>query len=113
MSVQPPERRRRHLMDPANPQRPQPGGMSMTQVQKWVASSLVVTTLLHLVVGLVAAAAIFEDERVAAKVVMLMIAGAFGVICVVAAFAIHQRPLLSPWLVVGLVPAAIGAYWVF
>ena len=104
--------RRRHLMDPDNPRPAPSGSMSLSQVQKWVMSVLVVTTILHLVVGLVAAAAVVGD-RLDAEIGLLLIAGAFGVLGIGAALAIHQRPLLSPWLLLGVVPAAIGTYFVF
>ena len=107
-----PVARRRHLMDPDNPRPARSGSMSLTQVQKWVMSVLVVTTILHLVVGLVAAAAVVGD-RPDAEIGLLLIAGAFGVLGIGAALAIHQRPLLSPWLLLGVVPAAIGTYFVF
>ena len=37
-----------------------------------------------------------------------MIAGAFGVLAVAAGLAIHKRPLLTPWLLLGLLPALVG-----
>ncbi len=113
MSDPTPAPRRRHLMDPDNPRPAQRGSMSLSSVQRWVMSSLAVTTILHLVVGLVVAAAVVEDDRLDAEIGLLLIAGAFGVLGVAAALAIHQRSLLSPWLVLGLIPAAIGSYFVF
>ncbi|RYP85494.1 hypothetical protein EKO23_12070 [Nocardioides guangzhouensis] len=113
MSEPAPVKRRRHLMDPANPRRSSPGGMSLTQVQKWVMSTLAVTTILHLVVGLVVAAAVVDEDRLDAQVGLLIIAGAFGVLSVAAARAIHQKPLLTPWLALGAVPALVGIPFVF
>ena len=113
MSDPKPVVRRRHLMDPDNPRPAPSGSMSLSQVQKWVMSVLVVTTILHLVVGLVAAAAVVDDDRLDAEIGLLIIAGAFGVLGIAAALAIHQKPLLSPWLLLGLIPAALGTYFVF
>jgi hypothetical protein len=113
MSDPKPVARRRHLMDPDNPRPAQSGSMSLSQVQKWVMSALVVTTILHLVVGLVAAAAVVGDDRLDAEIGLLLIAGAFGVLGIGAALAIHEKSLLSPWLLLGVIPAAIGSYFVF
>ena len=102
--------RRKHLMDPANP-RPQASrqSMSMTSVQRWVMSVLAVTTIGHFAAGLVVAA-IFLDRGTGSQVGLDLIAGAVGVLGVAAGFMIHQRSPLTPWLLAGLVPAAIGLY---
>ena len=85
--------------------------MSLGLVQRWVLSSLAATTILHLSVGLVVAAA-FAD-RLDAQVGLLVIGAAFGVIAFVAALIIHQHRLVSPWLLLGLAPSVIGAFYVF
>ena len=36
-----------------------------------------------------------------------------GVMAVVLARAIHSKPLLSPWLLVGLLPGLVGAWFSF
>jgi hypothetical protein len=113
MSNPAPVKRPRHLMDPDNPRRPSSGGMSLTQVQKWVLSSLAVTTILHLAVGLIVAAVAVEDGRTDAQVGLLVISGAFGVLAVAAGIAIHGRRLLTPWLLLGLIPAVVGIPLVF
>ena len=102
---------RRHLMDPANPRRQNREPMSLGTVQKWVLSTLAATTIMHLAVGLVVAAA-FSDT-LDARIGLLAIAGAFGVLAMVAALLIHQHRLLSPWLLVGLAPSVVGAFVVF
>ena len=104
-------RPRRHLMDPNNPPPPQRYSMSLSRVQTWVLSTLAVTTILHLSVGLVVAA-LFAD-RPDARVGLLVIGGLFGVVAVAAGLAIHKRSLLTGWLLLGWIPAAIGAYVAF
>ena len=106
-------RRRRHLMDPNNP-RPQQsrGGMSMTTVQKWVMSVLAVTTIGHFSAGLVLAAVFLDARGVGAQVALDLIAGLVGVLGVAAAFLIHGKRPFSPWLVAGLIPAAVGLYFI-
>ena len=93
-------------MDPANPQR-QVNDHSLTRVQRWVMSVLAVTTILHMSVGLMLAAVVL-DTTTPSRVFLCLIGGAFGVIAVGVGLAIHGRPVLSPWLLLGLVPLAVG-----
>lgn len=103
--------RPRHLMDPDAPRRPEPsGGMSLTGVQQWVMSALAVTTVLHFVVGLVIAAAYVDGTRAGAEQGLLAIAAVMGLLGVAAGLVIHRRSPLSPWLLLGLLPAAVGAW---
>ncbi len=98
-------------MDPGNPRLMNREPMSIGRVQKWVLSSLAATTIMHLAVGLVVAAA-FAD-RLDAQVGLLLIGAAFGLIAIVAALMIHQHRLLSPWLLLGLLPSLVGVAVVF
>ena len=106
MVTQQAPRRRRHLMDPANPQR-QVNDRSLTRVQRWVMSVLVVTTILHMSGGLILAAT-FLDAPTASRVVLCVIGGAFGVIAVAVGIAIHGRKVLTPWLLLGFIPLVVG-----
>jgi hypothetical protein len=107
-----PVKRRRHLMDPANPRpRAAPGAMSMGSVQRWVMSVLAVTTIGHFAAGLVLAAVFMDDRALSARVGLVVIAGVVGVLGVASGFLIHQRSPLTPWLVLGLAPAAVGLYF--
>ncbi len=80
----------------------------LERVQRWVMSVLVATTIFHLSAGLVIAAAFIDDTERVAQVGLCLLGGAFGIAAVAAAFAIHRRSILSPWLAVGLIPTAIG-----
>ena len=42
-----------------------------------------------------------------------MISGALGVIAVAAGIAIHQKRILSPWLLLGVIPSAVAAVLMF
>lgn len=107
--------RRRHLMDPANPRKPQPrgNGMPITQVQKWVMSVLLTTTVFHLAAGIVVAAYFLADHRTGAQIGLLVIAGMFGMIAMAIGFIIHQRKLPNLWLLLGWVPSVVGAFLIF
>ena len=103
-------RPRTHLMTPGQP-RQSAYEMSLTRVQRWVMSVLAVSTIFHLAAGLVVAA-VFA-KRPDGRVGLLVISGAFGVIAIAVGLLIHRRKPLSPWLVLGLLPPAIGAFLVF
>ena len=105
-------RRRRHLMDPANPVRPV-NDHALTHVQRWIMSTLAVFTIAHLAAGIVVAALEVPDSALAARIGLNVIAGAFGVLAVAAGLAIHRRSPASPWLALGLLPAAVGFWLTF
>ena len=103
-----PAPRRRHLMDPDNPRPAPSGSMSLSQVQKWVMSVLAVTTILHLSVGLVVAAYFLDEQAVVSRIGVCVIGGAFGVVAAGVGRLIHQKPIASAWLLLGLVPGIAG-----
>jgi hypothetical protein len=111
--TQVPPRLPRHLMDPNHP-RPVDTrwDMSVSHVQMWVMSILITTTILHLSVGLVVAA-FFVDDRLSSQVGLLVIGGLCGVMAVVAGLAIHRKRVLTWWVLLGWLPAAVGAYLMF
>ena len=102
-------------MDPDAPPRVRDSAreeQSLTNVQRWVVSVLAVSTVVHLVLGLLLAAVVMEDPRPGARVGLCVISGGFGVVAVVLARAIHGRSAVSPWLLLGLVPAVVGVWFV-
>jgi hypothetical protein len=117
----PPPRRARHLLDPDNPRPPQPSrrrrsgkrdGMPIEIVQRYVLSVLAATTILHLSIGLVFAGLVIDDEHRVSQVGLCVLGGAFGVMAVAAALAIHRKNPLSPWLLLGTLPGIVGVWMV-
>ena len=102
---------RKHLMTPGQPRPQQRYNTSLTSVQRWVMSTLVATTILHLAVGVVVAA--YFSDRLDSQIGLLVISALFGLIAFAAALLIHKRSPLSGWLLPGLVPALVGAYLIF
>lgn len=114
-----PVRRAKHLIDPANP-RPRPTGEErrleqarLNRVREWVTSALAVTTVFHLSVGLSIAAIFMADDRVAARIGLNLIGAVLLVAGIAGARAIHHKNPLSGWLLLGVVPAAVGMYLTF
>jgi hypothetical protein len=85
----------------------------LTRTKQWVSSALIVTTMFHLSVGLMIAAIFMDSDRTGARVgldviaVILLLSGAVG------ARVIHKLNPLSPWLLLALVPGAVGFYFTF
>ena len=111
------EKGRRHLLDMDAPRRvvedPEKEARDLARVQRWVMSTLAVTTILHLVVGIVVAAVMMDDANAAARAWLNVFAGVFGAVAVAVALAIHGRSVLSPWLLLGAVPTAVGLVLTF
>jgi hypothetical protein len=107
--------RPRHLIDPDAP-RPvrdtEAELRSLTQVQRWVASTLAVTTILHLTGGLIVAAMFLPNPTLSAQIGLNLIAGWFAVIAIGAGLLIHGRRVVSWWLLLALVPTALGLWLV-
>jgi hypothetical protein len=53
-----------------------------------------------------------DSRPMSARIGIDLIAGAVGVLGVAAGLLIHQKNPLSPWLLVGLVPAVVGLYFI-
>lgn len=104
---------RRHLLD-LNAPRPVTNldaeDRSLTHVQRWVASSIAVTTLLHMASAAIYAAMTVADHRLDAQIGLNAIAGAFGIMAVGAWLGIHGRRVTSPWLALGVLPTALGLW---
>jgi len=87
--------------------------MSVTAVQRWIMSTLALVTVEHLAAGIVLAAVFINDSRAGDRIGLLVIATVLAAGGIVAFRLIHQKPALSPWLVLALLPAGIGAWLCF
>lgn len=109
------EKGRSHLLDLDAPRRvvadPEKDARDLARVQKWVMSTLAVTTILHLVVGLVVAG-VMLDGPTSSRIGLTVIGGVFGALAVATFRAIHGLRLVSAWLLLGVVPTAVGLWLV-
>jgi hypothetical protein len=53
-----------------------------------------------------------EEVNRASVIVLWLIAGVAGLLTAATVLVINRRHPYSPWLVLGLLPTAISAYWV-
>lgn len=86
--------------------------MEIERVQKWVMTSLLLTVAAIFAGGLCALAGTVED-RGGAKPGLLVIAALVGLFAMVGARVIHGASVASVWLVLGVLPAAIGWYFLY
>lgn len=105
-------RKARHLIDfDAPPKPPDPNAAARLQrVQHWVMSVLAVSVALHLAIGCIIAAMTLDDATRTAEIGLNVMAGVFSIIGVALGLAIHGRRVLSPWLLLGVLPALAGVW---
>jgi uncharacterized protein (DUF983 family) len=83
--------------------------VEIERVQKWVMSAVVLTTATVFACGISLLAG--QSEQPGAKPALLSIAAVVGVIAVAAVRVINQKSVLTPWLLLGVVPAlAVGSF---
>ncbi|TIC81970.1 hypothetical protein E8D37_10310 [Nocardioides sp. GY 10127] len=99
-------------MDPNAPVRDTVNSAGITTVQKWVMSTLAVSSILHMAAGVIVAAWFMDPSQLVPRLGLSVIAGAFGVLAVASGLAIHKHPVLTPWLLLGLAPTVVG-FWLF
>lgn len=111
--VAPAPKRRKHLIDPNAPQPVRDVAReqrSLSRVQRWVMSTLAVSTILHMSLALIIFAMLNDDAPLSSQIGLNVIAGAFGVIAVAAGLGIHGKRILSPWLLLGVIPGIVGIW---
>ena len=84
--------------------------MQVERVQRWVASALVLTVATLFATGM----AILSGtvDRAGARPGLLTISSVVGLMAMSGVRVINSRRVLSPWLLVGLLPAAVvGSYY--
>ncbi|HEX2858072.1 MAG TPA: hypothetical protein VHO26_11465 [Propionibacteriaceae bacterium] len=82
--------------------------MEIERVQKWVMSAVVLTTATVFASGISLLAG--QSEQPGAEPGLLSIAAVVGIVAVAAVRVINQKPVLTPWLLLGVLPAAVVGY---
>lgn len=84
--------------------------MEVERVQRWVASALVLTVATLFATGM----AILSGtvDRAGARPGLLIISGVVGLMAMAGVRAINVKSILTPWLLLGLLPmAVVGSYY--
>jgi hypothetical protein len=84
--------------------------MEVERVQRWVMSALLVTVCTLFATGM----AILSGtvDRAGARPGLLIISGVVGLMAMAGMRAINVKRILTPWLLLGLLPAVIvGSYY--
>jgi multisubunit Na+/H+ antiporter MnhB subunit len=85
--------------------------MQLERVQRWVLSSLLLTVTVLFASGIVISAVVSDPGG--SRAGLLVIAGVVGLAAMAGVRAINEKSIATPWLLAGLVPAAVGWYFVF
>ena len=102
----PPSARSRQEADDAE-------GRSLDLVQRMVISALIIVVF-GLFAGMLAAyLAFFPEETSRTSTIGLWVmTGVFGLVTAAAVLFVNRRRPYSPWVVLGLLPMAVAAFWV-
>jgi len=87
--------------------------MSITSVQRWIMSAMVLVTVEFHAAAVVLAAVFLHASGAANRIGLLVIATVLAGGGVVAFRLIHQKPPVSPWLLTAVLPATVGAWICF
>jgi hypothetical protein len=84
--------------------------LSIEQVQRWVVSFLILAVASFPLGALAAVShAIVDEDRTPDAILLMAVMAALGVLALAAIRLVHRRRPVSPWLLCGLLPAAVTA----
>lgn len=86
---------------------------SLDLVQRLIISALIIVVLGHFAGVLAAYLAVYPEESSRGDTVGLWVmSGIFGLVTAAAVLVVNRRRPYSPWVILGLVPMAVSAFWV-
>jgi hypothetical protein len=104
---------------PQGAQRPSPPAdqaeeRSLDFVQRMIISALIIVVFGLFAAMLAAYIAVYPEESNRSSTIGLWaMSGVFGLASAAAVLVVNRRRPYSPWVVLGLVPMAVAAFWVF
>lgn len=87
--------------------------LSIEQVQRWVISFLILAVASFPLGAMVAVIhSIVDDDRRGDGIILLVVMAVLGIMAIGAVRIVHRRPIASPLLVLGALPAVAAAIFV-
>lgn len=87
--------------------------LTTEQVQRWVASFLILSVSAFPLGALVAVIrSIVDDGRRGDGIVLLVVMAVIGVVALGTIRLVHRRPAFAPWILLGVVPAVVAGFFV-
>jgi hypothetical protein len=87
--------------------------MKIETVQRWVFAVILIHVGGSPAAALAAYAPHMAQIKYSSGVILWIMSGVVGLATVAGVLLIHQRSLFSPWLIVGILPPVISAFYMF
>src|SRR5215212_6323320 len=87
--------------------------LTIEQVQRWVASFLILAVSAFPLGALVAVIrSIVDDGRRSDGIILLVVMAVIGVVALGAIRLVHRRPAFAPWVLLGVLPAVVAGVFI-
>ena len=87
--------------------------LTTEQVQRWVASLLILAVSAFPLGALVAVIrSITDDGRRSDGIILLIVMAVIGIVALGAIRLVHRRPAFAPWILLGALPAVFAGVFV-
>ncbi|GAA0947290.1 hypothetical protein GCM10009554_44020 [Kribbella koreensis] len=88
-------------------------GMKIETVQRWVFAVILIHIGGSPTLALAAYSPHMEQIKHSSGVGLWIMSGVVGLATTAGVLLVHQRSLLSPWLILGILPMTVSAFYVF
>jgi hypothetical protein len=87
--------------------------LTIEQVQRWVASFLILAVSAFPIGALVAVIrSIVDDGRRGDGIILLVVMAIIGVVALGSIRLVHRRPAFAPWILLGVLPAVVAGVFI-
>lgn len=87
--------------------------LTIEQVQRWVATFLILAVSAFPLGALVAVIrSIVDDGRRSDGIILLVVMAVIGIVALGAIRLVHKRPAFAPWILLGVLPAVLAGIFI-